>query len=105
MEQENFTGVIHFAGTAGGFRFLCKHALHYPVLAKAAVPLLLSVAWSFQDTCPHWNMTRGHEFCDVHNALRTYDKHYKILNEKHVHVMYNPGRGNFTWLLRGYVGG
>lgn len=89
LEQEDFTGVVHFAGTGGGFPFLCKYPTHFPVFTRAAVPLLLSVAWSFQGTCPYWNKTSGRDFCDVHQALR-------MFHEKNsVHVKYNPGRGNF----------
>lgn len=97
LEQDDFTGVVHFAGTGDGFSFFCNYPTHFPVFIKGAVPLLLSVAWSFQGMCPYWNKTRGHDFCDVHHAMRIFNEYFKSFEKKSVHVKFNPGRGNFIW--------
>jgi len=96
--SSNITGVLHFAGTAGGFSFLCKYPTHFPILISTGIPLLLSVVHSFQHVCPRWNTTRGFAFCNVEHAMKSLSDYYSELGDKAVQIVeYNPGRGLFSF--------
>jgi len=51
LNDNNTTGIVHFAGTDGGLEVLCRWPFHYPAYRSAAMPLFLSVYSSLDRTC------------------------------------------------------
>ena len=109
LQDNQTTGIVHFAGTDGGLESLCRYPALYPLYTQAAMPLYLSVYASLEKQCHigskmHTLIEQG-EFGKSHKipdmtlcgptAVKTLQEE---LDRQKLHVAYHPGKARaFLW--------
>lgn len=103
MLDKNIKGIVHFAGIVHGkLENLCINPLLYPVLLNSALPLFLSISYSFHllqlstsDIDSDFNSSNYWSVPSVClSAITLLINHCK---EENITINYNGGLGKFNW--------
>jgi hypothetical protein len=103
--DRNIKGIVHFAGIIHGkLENLCVNPLLFPVLLNAALPLFLSISYSFHLLqLSNSDVSNSSNFNSSNNwsvpssclaAITILNDHYK---ENNISIKYDGGLGNFYW--------
>jgi len=106
MLNDGILGVLHLAGsTSGHIETICQDPLRYPLFLPNAVPLYLSVIYSYMQKCSAYAKQNGQmtpfSFSNACNtAIDLVTAHIESAADGGGVVNYNPGLGPFGWPIK-----